>query len=340
MSLYLTLSHIQVQNANCVAGITYGFPAITQFLGFTHALSLKLLNSNQIAPQINLEGCAVICHEHQAHIYKQKVTKDSKTRITDYYFKQTRNPAAGRYEQDKIGGSPSIIEEGKMHLTVSLVIECNGFNGTDADKTILLDHIKNLALTHRLAGGVITTIKDAFLDSSDGDGFRRIRRRLLPGFVLRDRSEYLREHLELLQSENPNAEMIDAWLDFSALKFKAEPVLNKDEKPSKSTKANWKHLKSHKYGGWLVPITTGYQAISKVYPAGEVANTRNPEFPFCFVEAVYGIGEWQSPHKIENLQQILWKYSYEENWYLCKQASIEETDITENNDIDLYILGD
>ena len=42
MSQYLVLSHIDTQNANSIAGLTWGFPAITQFLGFTHALSRKL----------------------------------------------------------------------------------------------------------------------------------------------------------------------------------------------------------------------------------------------------------------------------------------------------------
>ncbi len=35
----LLLDRIEVQNANAAAGMTWGFPALTQFLGFTHALS-------------------------------------------------------------------------------------------------------------------------------------------------------------------------------------------------------------------------------------------------------------------------------------------------------------
>ncbi|WP_205619382.1 type I-F CRISPR-associated protein Csy2 [Salinivibrio socompensis] len=32
MAQYLLLKHIEVQNANAIAGLTYGFPAITHFL--------------------------------------------------------------------------------------------------------------------------------------------------------------------------------------------------------------------------------------------------------------------------------------------------------------------
>lgn len=38
----LLLRHLKVENANAISGLTYGFPAISHFLGFTHALSRRL----------------------------------------------------------------------------------------------------------------------------------------------------------------------------------------------------------------------------------------------------------------------------------------------------------
>ncbi len=331
MSSYITLSHIQVQSANCVAGITYGFPAITSFLGFVRALSIKLKKSHGIT----LDGCAVVAHQHQLLTYKTD-------KYSDHYFSQTKNPAAGQYQQKNIGNTPPVIEEGKMHLTVSLVIECQGFSGTDDDKRNLEKHIKNLCFTHRLAGGLITDIKNVIYENIQNDNaFYQCRRRLLPGFILMDRGHYLPEHLSVLQQDNANAEMLDAWLDFCAIKYKAEAQLEKDEELTSKTKASWNYIKKPK-SGYLVPITTGYQAISDIYPAGMVKNTRDNETPFCFTEAIYGIGEWLSPHHLTNLDSAIWRYHYEdERYYLCKQEVIANNDkVEQTDDIDELFFED
>ena len=331
MSSYITLSHIQVQSANCVAGITYGFPAITSFLGFVRALSRKLQKSHGIT----LDGCAVVAHQHQLLTYKTDKYSDS-------YFSQTKNPAAGQYQQKNIGTTPPVIEEGKMHLTVSLLIECQGFSGTDDDKHKLEQHIKNLCFTHRLAGGVITDIKEVIYENIQNDNaFYTCRRRLLPGFILMDRSHYLTEHLSALQQENSNAEMLDAWLDFCAIKYQAEAQLEEGEVLSSKTKANWNTIEKPN-SGYLVPITIGYQAISDIYPAGTVKNTRDIETPFCFTEAIYGIGEWLSPHRLENLERAMWRYHYEdERYYLCKQEVMSNNSKLEyKDDIDEIFFED
>ncbi len=62
MRALLMLRHLQVENANAVAGLCWGFPAITHFTGFTHALSRQL----QAALGIRLGGCAVVCHRIRA----------------------------------------------------------------------------------------------------------------------------------------------------------------------------------------------------------------------------------------------------------------------------------
>lgn len=331
MSSYITLSHIQVQSANCVAGITYGFPAITSFLGFVRALSRKLQKSHGLT----LDGCAVVAHQHQLLTYKT----DS---YSDHYFSQTKNPAAGQYQQKYIGATPPVIEEGKMHLTVSLLIKCQGFSGTDDDKLNLEQHIKNLSLMHRLAGGVITDIKKVIYENIQNDnGFYQCRRRLMPGFILMDRSQYLTEHYATLKQNNPDAEMLNAWLDFCSIKYQAEAQLDEGEELSSKSKAKW-YLIEKPRTGYLIPLMTGYQAISEVYPAGTVKNTRDSETPFCFVEAVYGIGEWLSPHRLTNLDSAIWRYHYEEErYYLCKQEIVSgDNELEQSNDIDELFFQD
>ena len=79
---------------------------------------------------------------------------------------------------------------------------------------------------------------------------------------------------------------------------------------------------------------TGYKAISPVYNNDDVDNTRDASTDVCFVEAVHSIGEWQSVHRIkdlEQLQQSLWCYDYQPNWYLCKQNFQPKTNNSDSN---------
>ena len=117
MSQYLVLSKIQIQNANSISGLTWGFPAISQFLGFTHALNRKLSNQYEGEFDIDLNGCAVVSHELQQHIYSND---------NNYTFRFSQRKSSYIFKPKKKDGKqvePSIIEEGKMNLTISLIIE-------------------------------------------------------------------------------------------------------------------------------------------------------------------------------------------------------------------------
>jgi CRISPR-associated protein Csy2 len=224
-----------------------------------------------------------------------------------------------------------------MHLTVSLVIKCEGLiSGGEEGIKALHKHLIQLCLTQKLAGGVINSIRNIVIESANSDTeqatlTQKIRRRLLPGFLLWDRSQYLGKRLTDLQKINSKAEILDAWLDFSTLKFEAEASLDEGEELSNKTKATWKYIPKPE-SGYLVPITTGYRAISEVYKAGEVAGVRDPKVPFCFVEAAYGLGEWQSPHRLQNIEDVLWNYHDEEGWYLCSNQTTIDTYVAEHED--------
>ena len=58
--------------------------------------------------------------------------------------------------------------------------------------------------------------------------------------------------------------------------------------------------------GWIVPIPVGFGALSELLPAGEVQNARDHDTAFRFVESLYSIGQWISPHRLENVGQLLW----------------------------------
>jgi len=389
MSQYLLLNRIKVQGANAVAGFTWGFPAITHFLGFTHNLSRKLKKQIEFT-DIELSGCAVIAHHHQVHTYAHN------------QFMQSRSPAFQYKEGNKYKvGTPPVIEEGKMDMEVSLLIECKGNIGNREDDFI--QWIETVIQIQRLAGGSIFKIGNIGLyriDEENKGNLRKLIRKLLPGFILQDRSSYLAEHFQKLQKKDSDAELFDAWLDFISLKKKARPVNNlihshlnrlaesnsEDEnaqnlfelwlehissenpyeseqipealikyfsdlpddkqhkklltqwqtycQPDNKTDAVWEYIKKPRQG-FLVPIMTGYKAISPVYKNEEVANTRDNETDVCFVEAIHSVGEWQGVHHLRDpkaLEKSIWSYHYEENWYLCQQKRDQKQIPDETNE--------
>lgn len=316
MSQYIVLSRIKVQNANCIAGFTWGFPAITNFLGFTHALHRKISEEYDIA----LGGCAVVSHEYQHHIYKP-------SEKANYEFIQSKNPPVLAKHKK---ASPPIIEEGKMNLTTSMIIEVSKELVANSEK---INAFKKAVLNHclksRLAGGTILSIGHIALASASTekqleDLNKKIKRLTMPGFVLQDRSDYLKTYFKQLKEQDPSTELLTAWLDFSAMKYQARPEMkDKNGTPSHDTKAEWVLQPRPRTKGWLVPLMTGYKAISECYSAGEVADTRDEYSPTCFVEAVHSIGEWKSMHRISDIDEMVWRYQHESDWYLCVQNSKE-----------------
>ena len=305
MSNVIVLPWLKIENANAVAGLTWGFPAITHFLGYTHALSRRL----QASHGLRLEGCGVICHHHQVHAYSSG---------RDYQFALTRNPLT------REGKTASFNEEGRMHLTVSLVLECHGeiANG-DVGKQALARHVETLCQTQKLAGGSIVGLRRVEVCSASALKARLFG--LMPGFALLDRSLLLDEYHQQLKQEKPDAELLDAWLDFAALKKAAE---------KEGERVTWRWQK-RPHPGFLVPLMTGWQRISPLYEPGSVNNARDEETPFCFTEAVYGIGEWRGLHRIQELTDLFWRYSTTETGYYCRGQSLS-TDVQQDDDTFTY----
>lgn len=99
----LVLPHLRVQNANAISSpLTHGFPSITAFMGLMWALQRKL---TQAQIPLRLLQVGVICHHHQEQ------TNPGYVRT----FNLTRNPV------DKNGSTAAIVEEGRMHLRLTLV---------------------------------------------------------------------------------------------------------------------------------------------------------------------------------------------------------------------------
>lgn len=256
MKFLLLLKKIQIENANAIAGMIYGFPAITHFVGFTHALSRKLA---ALYPSVQLQACAVVSHQQQIHKYAATPGQDA-------VFCLTRNPVT------KEGISAPFNEEGRMHLTVSLLIQGDVNNYDIASKLTsseykekFLETVNQLALTQRIAGGVIVNptiqcIFSPFPDDYEANGkfIREQMRHLSRGYILVERSHLLAEHI----SSQPQAPL-KAWLDFITLKSAATPP-EAYETDNKEEKTEWSYLPKPARG-WLVPMMAGYRAISKLF---------------------------------------------------------------------------
>ena len=153
----------------------------------------------------------------------------------------------------------------------------------------------------------------------------------MPGFVLLDRSDYLEAHFTELQADKQKTSLFDAWCDFAKLKFYATPLENQDSESeqvelvqnneeSSKIKATWQYF-AKPNAGYLVPIAAGYYAISELYSAGEVDNVRDKNVPVVFAETAYSVGEWQSVHRLKEINTGVWRYTEQFPWYIAKTPS-------------------
>ncbi|WP_198002396.1 type I-F CRISPR-associated protein Csy2 [Chlorobium ferrooxidans] len=300
----LVLPWLRVQNANCISSpLTWGFPAMSAILGFVHSLERKL---KPRYTDLGFSGVAVICHRFEPQIYSPD--------RGDKVFRLTRNPL------NEKGESPSFAEEGRAHITISLLIQVKSENYSNnlnlSQKEEMAEEILKTAQGLRLAGGSILSpfTKKSKVRLSDwdviGDALKAELRRLLPGFLLTSREDLLSERTTELQTLDPEATSLDALLDFSSLNY--EPISTEPD-------ADVVEWQVRKKPGWIVPIPVGYRSISTCYGAGEVLNARDTETPFSFVECIFSLGQWISPHRLTDAGKIFWKHEadVEKGLYRC-----------------------
>ncbi|MXN88953.1 type I-F CRISPR-associated protein Csy2 [Pasteurella canis] len=323
---YILFDRIKIQGANTISGpLSYGFPALTGVLGAIHALSRKLSYRN-----IQLGGVMVACHNYELQAYKGH-------KYDDFKFTLNRHPMHKKEGEWKV---PPIIEEGKIHLDLSLIVELhipdNSFYYALEDKKSqvcqdFLQECKNQLWTQRIAGGSVLNIGNVDLFGVDED--RDIPFALMPAFVLMDAKQDLINITEELQTSlqtNENGEEItwlradtginspvtelDALLEVASLHYLSD---------DSSEIEKYRKIYSVKQGrGWLVPIPVGYQAISPLLEPGQLKHCRTMQYPSQYVEAIYSLGKWVFPLDLpENLSKCFWHYTPpENNFYLISQG--------------------
>lgn len=114
----LVLPRLRIQNANAISSpLTWGFPSMTAFIGLMQAVERKLPDDIALA----FTAVGVVCHDFQAQATRGGFT---------HSFHLTRNPV------DKDGSTAAIVEEGRIHLDVTLVFGVQfleGFDRNDAE---------------------------------------------------------------------------------------------------------------------------------------------------------------------------------------------------------------
>ena len=291
----LILPHIKVHNANALSSpFTIGFPAVTGFLGAVHALQRKI---NAKGIDVCFEAVGIISHDANLQTYKG--TNDFVHSIVG-----TGNPL------DKTGARSAFIEEARIHLDISLVVKFTGVELEQRDE--LADLVNELLSGHmKIAGGDVFSHQGAqihIVDTNEEDGLKKLQRQLMPGYALVERRDLMQGAME----EGQDA--LDSLIDYLAVHNNCEVTL--DEKTQEET-IKW--VSKRKVSGWVVPIATGFQGISDL---GQAKNQRDEDTPHRFAESVVTLGEFKMPHRINNLDQLLWHYEFEENndLYLCQQA--------------------
>lgn len=293
----LVLPRLRVQNANAISSpLTHGFPSVTAFLGLMWALERK---AREHGLDLGFKAVGAVCHDHQEQIAQEGFVGS---------FRLTRNPV------DKDGSTAAIVEEGRIHLELSLVlaVQCSRWLREPEARTAEVTAIARILSGMRLAGGSFLPpehpgrrrYQPYVIDLSGNEDdrkaqFRMARMRLLPGFTLVERDDLLDTRLAELNADGGNVSRLDAWLSLARINWRYAAASDGD-----SGKGAWQHDRTDL--GWIVPVPVGYGALGDTHEPGTVANARDTTTPFRFVESLYSVGQWLSPHRLDRPQQLLW----------------------------------
>ncbi|GIC27224.1 type I-F CRISPR-associated protein Csy2 [Vibrio cholerae] len=286
----LILPHLKIHNANALSSpFTIGFPAMTAWLGFVHALERKLSQAG--LSELMLHSAAVV--SHRCDVQTHKGEGDFVHSIIG-----TGNPL------DKDGSRSAFIEEARCHLDVSLVIEWSG-NEEQIQQPEFTQQLQAVIATMKVAGGDVLSVEKPSVKSvmTERDT-AQVLRQLMPGYVLIERRDLM---IDAMQQGD---DAIDALLGYLTVHHHCEQLEDQS--------VVWHSQR--KTSGWIVPIATGFQGIS---PLGEAKNQRDPSVPHRFAESVVTLGEFVMAHKIKQLDDILWQYhpDLENDLYLCQQVN-------------------
>lgn len=282
MSDYLLLKRLRVQNANALSSpFTFGFPAVTAFLGLAHTLQ------RQINPDAHPDGLLVKGAGIISHTFTMQDHQDGYSRT----LRLTANPL------DKDGNRPSFVEEGRCHLTVSLLLEVDNLP-IAAERTDLLENKLPTLLRGRckLAGGDILEVGSIQILEDKKASLRY----LMPGYALMERRYLLEEAMQNGQ------DALDALHGLLQIRH----TCTQDD----DGKVQWHNQRAQ--AGWLVPIAVGFHALT---PPMLAEQQRDADTPHRFAESLVTLGEFVMPYRMDCLADLIWRYQPNGDFYTCTQ---------------------
>lgn len=277
----LLIPHLRIHNANALSSpFTIGFPAMTAWLGATHALQRKL---NERGIGVTVSATGVVSHQMDLQTYRG--SNDFVSSIVG-----TGNPL------DKTGSRSSFIEEARCHLDVSLLVELQGTNQEQDDE--IKEHVSHFLNSQmKMAGGDIQSFSPPaifVIEEGNEVDLRRLTRKIMPGYVLVERRDLMIEAMQQGQ------DALDALIDYVAIHHSCEQADDGD--------VLWKSRRKSQADrppGWIVPVATGFHGISEL---GQAKNQRDSETPHRFAESLVTLGEYKMPHRFESIADMLWCY--------------------------------
>ena len=308
---YLVIPHLHIQNANAASSpYTVGFPAMTAWLGMIHALQLRL-QKNEVLRKISLPRMGISCHAYDMQIFSDR----------DNYYGYLIGTANPLKKSKKTGEfeRPPFVEESRCHLEISLLVEVAGLEG-GLEENFLQAVCQELPRLKAAGGDIILqageceqwqviTVRD-----DDEQAERRIKRLLMPGYVLKERQD--------LMKPVAGRDALDNLLGA----LQVEYTVDKD-KEGKVT--GWQRKKVLA-DGWLVPIAVGFRDLSgKIKVEGQ----RSYDYEHHFVEPLVTIGEFLMPYRLNSLREMLWEYEYEaaDGLYLCHNVGRDDSEMEEED---------
>jgi CRISPR-associated protein Csy2 len=285
------IPHLKIHNANALSSpFSIGFPAMTAWLGATHALQRKLSEGG--FQNVKFDSTAVISHRFDLQTHKGR---------GDFVYSLigTGNPL------DKTGERTSFIEDARCHMDCSLMINYKGVEKNSEPEFLeKIVHLLNSQM--KVAGGDIISFDSPLiikLEEGNSVDLRKLTRNLMPGYAIIERRELLKDALE------DGKDIIDTILEYLATHHICEK--NEDDIVSWYSK--------RKTAGWIIPIATGFHGISEL---GKANNQRDPEIPHRFAESVVTLGEFIMLHRIKSISDIMWHYNVDikNNLYLCQNT--------------------
>ena len=175
---YLLIKKVVIDAANTISSpITYGFPAITGFLGSFHAMSRKMAQDDELS-DVSLGGVLLACHDCQPQMYRPNS-------YNNYTFNQTRNPIK------KDGKTASIIEEGKCRLNMTFVVAVLAESKLTPElQATAMQKTEQWIQQQRMAGGSVRGLaRFEPVQFFETDDISAVIPQLLPAFVLMDAQE-------------------------------------------------------------------------------------------------------------------------------------------------------